>query len=691
MNNKQRGGVARCLKCGNLEVASGKAKALARWERLRQYVRAGCHRLLIPPEEYFRTLADMDEVMYRMDTRERTFYEKQGRFRKPKGLNRETSKLSSKSLSIGNLRSGDNCLNGDSVSNQDVPPLPVIPDMSPTPTKKDYVEDYDYDANEDVKLEDVKTFVTPRRKTTKTADVYLLACKRCKVTALSNYTRQLQVPTTTSIDLANNLITASDMKAIAVSLVRDKRIVSLDLSNNKLGPLGVMYISEMLVRNNTLIELNLSETFPGPEGLEVLAEALQHNGSIRTLKLQGNNIEHTEVETIVRMLQSVRLRELYLGHNSLGYQGFSALASAIERNTTLRTLDLQWNHIRRDSAKQVCKAIAVNKGLHTINLAWNGLGKEGCIALCRSLPKNVTLQDIDLNSNRIDTTSLRFLLHGLVHNTCLKCVRIGRNPLTTDGAKAILRALQSSTKPVIEDLILEDVSVDEEFVTLLTKLQETKKMKIVHGEILSSGMNIKERKHDPHDLNRFDPVLVLVEYMRIDNLRLIDFFQYLDTTNREQLSRTDFRDGVANLRIPLTEHHLDIVMQTLDLKRDGYVDLEEFMTVQREVQRQITNRTTRARRRTGKDDEGLVGLRKILKELIEKRNKENKEKATARRFSLAWSSAVRQASNARRFSDPVVSMSHDQQEKKSPIHLLQQLMKNNIAGSTDTIPEEEIA
>ncbi|XP_033743105.1 leucine-rich repeat-containing protein 74A-like isoform X1 [Pecten maximus] len=671
-------------------VASvGKAKALARWERLRQYVRAGCHRLLIPPEEYFKTLADMDEVMYRMDTRERTFYERQSRFRKPKGLNREISKISSKSLSIGNLRSGDNVLNGDAVSNLDVSPLPVIHDMSPT-LRKENSEDYDFDANEDVKLEDVKTFVTPRRKTTKTADMYLLACKRCKVTALSNYTRQLQVPTSSSIDLANNLITASDTKAIAVSLVRDKRITVFDLSNNKLGPLGVMYLSEMLVRNNTLMELNLSETFPGPEGLEVLAEAMQYNVSVQILKLEGNNIEHTAVQNIVSIMQNVRLQELYLGHNSLGYQGFSALASAIESNTTLRKLDLQWNHIRRDSAKQVCKAIAVNKGLHSLNLAWNGLGKEGCIALCRSLPKNVTLQDLDLNSNRIDTTSLRFLLHGLVHNTCLKCVRIGRNPLTTDGAKAILRALQSSKKPVIQELILEDVSVDDEFMTLLAKLQDTKNMKIIHGDILSSGMNIKERKHDPHDLNRFDPVLVLVEYMRIDNLRLIDFFQYLDTTNREQLSRTDFRDGVANLRIPLTEHHLDIVMQTLDLKRDGYVDLEEFMTVQREVQRQITNRTTRARRRTGKDDEGLVGLRKILKELIEKRNKENKEKAAARRFSLAWNSAVRQASNARRFSDPVVSTSSEQQEKKSPVHLLEQLMKTDIAGSPHTIPEEEV-
>lgn len=61
----------------------------------------------------------------------------------------------------------------------------------------------------------------------------------------------------------------------------------------------------------------------------------------------------------------------------------------------------------------------------------------------------------------------------------------------------------------------------------------------------------------------------------------------------------------------------------------------EFMTVQRDVQRQITNRTTRAKKRTGKDDEGLVGLRKILKELIEKRNRENKEKASNTRASYS--------------------------------------------------------
>lgn len=55
----------------------------------------------------------------------------------------------------------------------------------------------------------------------------------------------------------------------------------------------------------------------------------------------------------------------------------------------------------------------------------------------------------------------------------------------------------------------------------------------------------------------------------------------------------------------------------------------EFMTVHREVSRQITQRTTRAKSKK-KEDEGLIGLRKILREIIEKRNKTNKEKASSK-------------------------------------------------------------
>lgn len=79
----------------------------------------------------------------------------------------------------------------------------------------------------------------------------------------------------------------------------------------------------------------------------------------------------------------------------------------------------------------------------------------------------------------------------------------------------------------------------------MAELKKTKNIRVTHGERIKGGNAVTEKEHDPHDLNRFDPVMVLVEYMRIDNLRLIDFFQYLDTNGRERLSKSNFRDGVA--------------------------------------------------------------------------------------------------------------------------------------------------
>lgn len=86
----------------------------------------------------------------------------------------------------------------------------------------------------------------------------------------------------------------------------------------------------------------------------------------------------------------------------------------------------------------------------------------------------------------------------------------------------------------------------------MKELFDKKGVRVTHGDLLSMANSTEQKEHDPHDLNRFDPVMVLVEYMRIDNLRLIDFFQYLDTNSRERLSKSDFREGVAvNFKIDL--------------------------------------------------------------------------------------------------------------------------------------------
>ncbi|XP_052078795.1 leucine-rich repeat-containing protein 74A-like isoform X2 [Mytilus californianus] len=621
-------------------------KARKRWDKLKRFVQTGAY---LDDWSAPQSLMTVANAIRRMNSREKTMlsvgFETS---RSNKILDTPRSCESSENKIIEHLQreltKRDISLSSKSVSR----PILMSSKHRPLNTSDLLREttgtEFEYDEGEEVKLADLKSVTREKRRLVKTEDIYYAACSLCRVSPVSNFLKQCS---TFKADLKNSFLSARDVKALSISLVRDNRICSLDVSGNEIGAIGVMYVAEMMVENNTIVELNLSGTIPGKEGLEALADLIKNNKTLRILRLEDNKIEHTEMEHIISIIENVpTLEEIHLGHNSLGFEGGNMLAKLIATNTTLKVLDLQWNQIRKDTAKSICKALADNQTLWSLNLSWNGLGKEGCIELAQSLKKNTKLADLNVSSNRIDMTSLRFLLHGLVQNKGIRYFQMGRNPITTEGAKAVIKAIQMSKHSRLESIQLEDISIDDQFLELMKELKESKSIRVTHGERIAGGNAVTEKDHDPHDLNRFDPVMVLVEYMRIDNLRLIDFFQYLDSSSREKLSKGNFRDGVATLGIPLTEHHLDIVMQKIDLKKDGYVDLEEFMTVHREVSRQITQRTTRAKSKK-KEDEGLVGLRKILREIIEKRNKTNKEKA---KIKLSLAAATRMLTSPRRFS-----------------------------------------
>ncbi|WAQ98466.1 LR74A-like protein [Mya arenaria] len=471
-------------------------------------------------------------------------------------------------------------------------------------------------------LELVKFAKKRQRYVIETDDIYVRACAFMGITASQTYVKQ--VTTTHAVSMANTSLSHVTIKPIAISLVRDHVIHTLDVSGNDIGALGVIYIAQMLAVNDTIIELNLSSTMPGRAGLEELAKQIINNKSLTILRLESNCLDHTETDVLINLMRNgPDIESIFLGHNNLGYDGGKLLAKELETNTTLRTLDLQWNHFRKQSAGHLCNAIKSNKGLRHLNLSWNGLGKEGCIAMAKSLPGNKSLQHLDLTNNRIDVVALPFLLHGLVRNKGIESLHLAKNPMTTTGAKAVVKAVTGAANMRIKYLNIEDIPVDKEFTDLVRTMREKKSIDIDHGPEMYSAVELVMKEHDPHDLNRFDPVMVLMEYIRIDNLRLIDLFQFMDTGGRGLVSKDDLRVGISTLQLPLTE---------------------EFMNAHRDMSKTIIQRTTRAKSK-GKQDLGLKELKQILKELVEKRNKKNKEKASSRVKSAALARANSASSN----------------------------------------------
>ncbi|KAH9519302.1 hypothetical protein Btru_075215 [Bulinus truncatus] len=417
---------------------------------------------------------------------------------------------------------------------------------------------------------------------------------------------------------------------IGLIILDDKKINFLDISDNPLGPEGMSSIAEMLSANRSIVELNISHTKPGREGLAELAKALRTNKTLRRLYLDSNTLDQADSKLLAELITEIPdLRELYLSNNSLGFKCGQHIAGALASDKgRLSVLDLQYNHIRTESAVQIALALARNTTLRSLNLAWNGLGTEGCRALASSLVHNTSLTELDLTCNRLGIKSLEFLLKGLSKNKGLTSIKIGNNPLTTQGVKALLKTILLAKDSELSHIDLEGIPIDDECLKLIEELKQSRNVQVIYDPVIHIATVDLTKDHDGTNLDRFDPVMVMFEYMKKDNLRVIDLFQFMDAKKREKLSRKDVRAGFNTLMIPFTEHAIDVIMEKVDTNRDGFITLEEMTKAYRENDRTVKLRRIRANKRKRKD-QGLEDLWKILKDLIVKRKTVNDQRAAA--------------------------------------------------------------
>ena len=94
----------------------------------------------------------------------------------------------------------------------------------------------------------------------------------------------------------------------------------------------------------------------------------------------------------------------------------------------------------------------------------------------------------------------------------------------------------------------QNVTVNNEFERILEVLQKKRVFRVDHGPVLRKGTDI-ERARDEMDLHR-DPLTILFEYMKKENMRVIDLFQRLDADGSESVTREEFKSGllVSSLR-----------------------------------------------------------------------------------------------------------------------------------------------
>jgi Ran GTPase-activating protein (RanGAP) involved in mRNA processing and transport len=261
----------------------------------------------------------------------------------------------------------------------------------------------------------------------------ILRCNRLRNAGLAEIAPVLYRNTSIkSLDLADNGLDDIESANVLRELMRrNKTITSLCISDNTFGrnAAAARSIAEGVRSNTALQQLNHCSCGLDDQGVSLLANALAiRNGSMLELDLGRNEITSVGVHALIDdNVEAVKtLTELNLWCNPIRSEGATILADAFGRNAmpSLKRLDMGWCDIEDDGFVALVSALEQNTSLQILDLTCNDFGERGFTALAESLPNIKGLKQIHFSASETFQSTLPLLLEGFRKNTSLVEVNI---------------------------------------------------------------------------------------------------------------------------------------------------------------------------------------------------------------------------------------------------------------------------
>jgi Ran GTPase-activating protein (RanGAP) involved in mRNA processing and transport len=204
--------------------------------------------------------------------------------------------------------------------------------------------------------------------------------------------------TITTLNLSGNVfgLTNGTIECIADGLSFNSTLLKIDLSRCVLGDGGVSILAQTLgSRNTTLQELTLERDCITSTGVGVLLETMEHSSHITDLDLRYNSVWNEGASLLASSLRDnvlPKLTRLSLTNCGIGDDGFIALVSALEQNTSLLQLDMCNNdNVTERAFLALAESLREIKMLQQLDLSWCAGLASVMPLLLAGLRKNTSL------------------------------------------------------------------------------------------------------------------------------------------------------------------------------------------------------------------------------------------------------------------------------------------------------------
>jgi hypothetical protein len=224
------------------------------------------------------------------------------------------------------------------------------------------------------------------------------------------------IPTLQSLVLTRGTLVSAELAELAPALYRNVSIQMLDISRNGLIDMESAEILRDILRSNkTITTLVLSENRFGQTtgAFDCIAEGLGSNSTLLNIDLSLCYLKDGGVSTLARNLGSrnTTLQKLTIKHNSITSMGVGVLLETMEQRSLVTDLDLKNNPLGNEGFSLLARAFGNNALPNLTHLSLSQCcisDEDGFVALVSALEQNTSLLHLELRQSYTEWVFLAF-------------------------------------------------------------------------------------------------------------------------------------------------------------------------------------------------------------------------------------------------------------------------------------------